>query len=68
MSTLLNRVEVCELLRISMPTLSRLRSRHDFPRGSRIGRQMRWDAETIRRWVESGGCSEPERTEELVSA
>ena len=44
--------EVAALLDVPLRTMYRWRSRHDGPRGYRIGRHVRYRVDDIERWLE----------------
>jgi excisionase family DNA binding protein len=44
--------EVAALLDVPLRTIYRWRSRHDGPRGYRIGRHVRYRVDDIERWLE----------------
>jgi excisionase family DNA binding protein len=44
--------EVATLLDVPLRTIYRWRSRHDGPRGYRIGRHVRYRVDDIERWLE----------------
>ena len=46
--------DLCQVLRISLATLHRLRSAGRLPRALRLGGQLRWDAAEVAAWVRSG--------------
>jgi predicted DNA-binding transcriptional regulator AlpA len=53
---LLRQLDLERVLSCSSRTLERLRSAGRLPRPDlHVGRSPRWRAETIRRWIESGG-------------
>ena len=53
---LLSAADLAQLLRVSVPTIWRLRAAGKLPRPlDALGKQLvRWDADEIRRWVKAG--------------
>jgi predicted DNA-binding transcriptional regulator AlpA len=51
---LLSARKLAEMLDISTATLWRLRSAGKLPRPLRLGSSLRWRAEEVRQWVETG--------------
>jgi predicted DNA-binding transcriptional regulator AlpA len=54
--------DVCRLLRISKPTLWRLRQRPDFPQPTLISdRVIGWSRSEIQTWIDARKCHRPEK-------
>ncbi len=45
---------IARMLSTSVRSVWRLKSGGKFPRSVRVGRSVRWDVETIRRWIDLG--------------
>ncbi len=55
---LLTKADLAKILRVNSRTIDRMRSAGKLPKPDLLlERSGRWRAETIRRWIESGGAS-----------
>ena len=54
-TVMVTREQLAKMLQISTSTLRRLERLGQCPQPIRIGRQLRWNRETIRRWIENPG-------------